>query len=153
MLIKNPAAPFSELSSRHGGDGPDDMDDDSESIGSSIDDLSLWISNNSMSSLWIPKTLQLSVEHRGKTLHVRVLSHGTVAETIQSILIDIAQAAAQDGTEFVQEADRAGYRLCKMDRHTPGVRTWMDPSVILGTYDVKQGVSCSISSQRRDAHI
>ncbi|KNC98322.1 uncharacterized protein SPPG_06715 [Spizellomyces punctatus DAOM BR117] len=142
-ISRNPSSSeFGETStSTRKSDHSDDLDDDLDSTGeSSMDDLSLWVSTTSLTSLYTPKTLQLSVEHRAKTLAVRVLYHGTVADAIQSILIDFAQAEMHQPKDCKEEAvDRTGYRLCKLDRNVPGVRVWMDPQAILGSYDFMQG--------------
>ncbi|KAJ3151096.1 Son of sevenless 2 [Geranomyces variabilis] len=121
---------------RYSTDTGDDEDGDFDSTVGSMDDLQTWISNSSLGSLYVPKTVQLFVEHRGKSMHVKVMSHGTVADAIQSTLADLVVATQG---EFHVENDRVGYRLCKLDSKTPGVRIWMEPGAILGSYDLRGG--------------
>ncbi|KAJ3158322.1 Son of sevenless 2 [Geranomyces michiganensis] len=121
---------------RYSSETGDEEDGDYESTVGSMDDLQTWISNGSLGSLYVPKTVQLFVEHRGKSMHVKVMSHGTVADAIQSTLADLVVAS---GGEFHVENDRVGYRLCKLDKKTPGVRIWMEPGAILGSYDLRGG--------------
>ncbi|KAI8905244.1 hypothetical protein DFJ77DRAFT_443742 [Powellomyces hirtus] len=120
--------------STDGGDGEDDGDLDSTMC--SIDDLQQWISTSSLGSLYVPKTLQMFVEHRGESMHTKVQSHGTVSDAIQGMLADMVVAS---GGNFHVENDRFGYRLCKLDRQVPGVRIWMDAGAILGSYDFMSG--------------
>ncbi|KAJ3178181.1 Son of sevenless 2 [Geranomyces variabilis] len=121
---------------RYSSETGDDEDGDFDSTVGSMDDLQTWISSSSFGSLYVPKTVQLFVEHRGKSIHVKVMSHGTVADAIQSTLADLVVATQGD---FHVENDRVGYRLCKLDSKTPGVRIWMEPGAILGSYDLRGG--------------
>ncbi|KAI8820233.1 ras guanine nucleotide exchange factor domain-containing protein [Fimicolochytrium jonesii] len=111
----------------------DTGDEDDESSVCSMDDLQIWMS---ATSLYLPKTYQLFVTHRGQTVHLRVLANNTVGDAIQSILTDFIVATSGS---FPVEPNRLGYRLCKLDRQSPGVRIWMESERLLGTYDLLQG--------------
>ncbi|KAJ3017392.1 hypothetical protein HKX48_003567 [Thoreauomyces humboldtii] len=102
----------------------------------SMDDLNQFMSQTSLASLYVPKTLQLFLTHGNVKLHVKVLSHGTVADAIQGILADLVVAS---GGEMHVEGERGAYRLCKLERGGTGIRVWMEMGSVLGSYDFMQG--------------
>ncbi|KAI9011465.1 ras guanine nucleotide exchange factor domain-containing protein [Gaertneriomyces semiglobifer] len=123
--------------------GPDDMDDDADIWSGSTDELSLY-SMGSYSSVYVPRTFQLFAEYHGHSFPVRVLSHGSVADAIQSIMIDLCHYLETSGSNIsesisISDQNKAQFRLCKLERYSPGVRTWMDPAHVLGTYDFMSG--------------
>ncbi|TPX31310.1 hypothetical protein SmJEL517_g05330 [Synchytrium microbalum] len=110
------------IDSSDGGDDLDESDSDSDTV-------SIYSTTHGKAA----KPVQVFVHWNSAWSTIRLTCMSTVSDAIKAMLVEVTHSA---GTEA---DDPSLYRLCKLDRNSPGQRTWLNPGQTLLQLKISDG--------------